>query len=109
MKVSKDVKKMRYYESTLLTAYKVCASIYFHFFMESLLMVLEIGMKLFSKTLSEIKISENFQISTPLNQVLFIHLWHVIKSLRDIIYEVHHFDIRPHFFWASLSTDVLGI
>lgn len=35
MKVSKDVKKMRYYESTLLTVYKVCAPIHFHLHMES--------------------------------------------------------------------------
>lgn len=65
IKVSKDVKKMRYYESTLLTIYKVCAPIYFHLFMDScLLMVLEIGMLLFSRTPSEI--SENVYDSSLL-------------------------------------------
>lgn len=81
IKVSKDVKKMRYYESTLLTVYKVCALIYLHLSMDSCLLVLEIGTLLFSRTFSVIKFSGNFWNSTLTQSSHLVHSCYVVRFL----------------------------
>ena len=81
IKVSKDVKKMRYYESTLLTVYKVCALIYLHLSMDSCLLVLEIGTLLFSRTFSVIKFSGNFWNSTLTQASHLVHSCYVVRFL----------------------------